>query len=80
MFVEKLERFHHPRVEAVGGMLRDLAHDVGAVGEPAKFAARRDRKYGGIAVLAAITVLRYCFAIESDCSFRVVWKVASDVA
>ncbi len=56
VLVEKSEPFHHPLIESVGGMLRNLAHDVRTLLQPAKLAARGGRIDGDAAIFAAITI------------------------
>ena len=53
-------------------MARDFAHDVKPVLEPLKFAASRRGEDCDLAIFALITVLRYCFAIESEDRVNVV--------
>lgn len=53
-------------------MARNLTHDVKPVLEPSKFAAGRHREDCDLAIFALITVLRYCFAIESEDRINVV--------
>ena len=72
MFVQKREPLHHPRIEPVARMPRDLPYDVHSIFEPLKLATGRDRKDRGLAILAAIAYLRYVFAIVSETRFSVV--------
>jgi hypothetical protein len=57
VIAEKLEAFHHPRIEAVARMLRDLARDVDAIFKPREFGARRRRKDRDLAIFALVSVL-----------------------
>ncbi len=49
-------------------MFRDLANDVQPILEPAQLATRRRGKDRSLAILAAVPVLRYVFAIVSETS------------
>jgi hypothetical protein len=73
VLVQKGEAVHHPLIEPVGGVPSYLAHDVRTLLQPAQLAAGRRRKDVDRAILAAVAVFRYVFAIESETSWSVVW-------
>ena len=75
MLVQEAEAFHHPGVEAIARMTRNLAHNVKPLFEPLKFAASRRREDRDLAIFALVAVLRYCFAIESEMRFSDVCTV-----
>jgi hypothetical protein len=50
-----------------------LPHHMEPILEPLKFAAGRGWEDCDFTILALITVLRYCFATESETSCSVVW-------
>lgn len=72
VLVEKGEAVHHPRIESVAGVAGDLAHDVKPILEPRKLAACGGWKDCYLTILALISVLRYCFAVESETRVSVV--------
>src|SRR6185503_10908763 len=57
VIVDEVEHFGHPQVEAVAGVLGDLAHDVDAVLEPGQLGAGRGREDRDLAILASVAVL-----------------------
>lgn len=73
VLVKKGQSVHHPRIEAVGRVARDLANHVNATFEPLELAAGRHREDRGLAIFAPVTELRYVLAIESETRFSVVW-------
>jgi hypothetical protein len=72
VILKETEAFHHPRIETVARMARDLAHDVKPIFEPLEFASSRRREDCRFAILALIAVLGYDFAIESETRLSVV--------
>ncbi len=70
--VQKCQAFHHPRVQAIAAVARDFTHDVPAIAQPLQLAACCRRKDCEAAILAAIAVLSYVFAIESEMRLIVV--------
>jgi hypothetical protein len=73
VLVEKGEPVHHPLIQAVGGVLGHLAHDVRALLQPTQLAARRRRKDVDLTVLAAIAVTGYDGAAGFVSRCSVVW-------
>ena len=72
VFVEKRQPIHHPRVQPIGRVTRDLTGHVKAVLEPLELATSRHREDCALAILAPISVARYVLAIESETRFSVV--------
>jgi hypothetical protein len=72
VFVKKSKSVHHPRVEAVAGVARDLANHVRSILEPLQLASGRHRKDCALAILAPVAEARYVFAIVSETRFSVV--------
>jgi hypothetical protein len=73
VLVEKGETVHHPLIQAVGGVLGHLAHDVRPFLQPAQLAARRRRKDIDCAILAAIAETSYDDAAGCASRCSVVW-------
>jgi hypothetical protein len=65
VLVQKTQTFHHPRIQAVARVSRDLTHDVQPIFEPRKLGARANREDRDLAILALVTELRYVLAIVS---------------
>lgn len=65
MGVEEVEALAHPRFEAAAGVFGNFAHDMNAIFQPRKFAARRGWKDRDFALLARVTVTH-----ESECLNR----------
>lgn len=65
MVVEECEPVHHPRIEPIARMLRNLTSDVKAILEPLQLSAGRGRENRDFAVFALVTVLhRYARVSE----------------
>ena len=72
MLVEKMQPFHHPRVEAAARMPSDFTDDVHAIPQPSELRARRRREDCDLAIFALVAVARYGFATVLEASVRVV--------
>jgi hypothetical protein len=57
MIVQELQPLHHPRVQAIARMFRDLARNVKPIAQPRKLAARRRREDRNLAILALVSML-----------------------
>ena len=72
VLVEERQALHHPGIQSVAEVTRDLAHDVQAVAQPCELAASGRREDRELAILTSVAVLCYVFAIVSVSSFSVV--------
>lgn len=56
MVVEKFQAVHHPGIESVTRMLRDLARNVEAIFEPGEFRTRGNQKDRRFTLIALVPV------------------------